>query len=341
MGAIKKHLYQTKLPDREMHHSRLFVDLAENIHIHHREFRTVFSLNEYFEFINVLKNSTEDIRNFLTQNKDYQEGVYPTTIVIAGGKERQLQFLKNSPAPNKSAYFANEFSIELQDEFVTDEIHVHYRDFRITLNREHFKIMAKGFMQALSALEEFEKKNTYVRQSHSDRIINDFNANDNEKKDTEIMGVIKLPTVSIKSNWYKNIMKDWSPNKRAIRLLLKQYAEDGKFFPIVVSTETNGDHLIVDGHHRFYACLKLGVEEVDAIISPLSFQQTEKLRKAKGLLKEFDNDTQYTYCVSAFYKTFLAYSLNQYYRNVFSKLAARNNLFFRIMRKFKCVLLGK
>jgi len=48
MGSVKKYLHKGMLPERERHHSRLFVDLAENIHIHHREFRTVFSLNEYF-----------------------------------------------------------------------------------------------------------------------------------------------------------------------------------------------------------------------------------------------------------------------------------------------------
>ena len=298
-------------------------------------------MNEYYEFVNVLKDSTEDIKNFLAQNKDYQEGLYPTTIAIAGGKKRQLQYLKNSPAPNKSAYYANDFSIELQDEFVTDEIHVHYRDFRIALSREQFKIMAEGFAQALSDLVEFEEKNIYIRQSHSDRLIKDFNASENEKESTEIMGIVKLPVACVKSHWYKNVMKEWNPSKRAIRLLLKQYAEEGKLFPIVVSTEVNGEHLIVDGHHRFYTCVKLGLEEVDAIISPLSFQETEKLRKVEVLLKEFDNETRNIYSMSAFYQTFLGYSLNQYYRNVFSRLTARNNLLFRIVRNLKGVLLGR
>ena len=51
MGSVKKNLYKGNLPEREKHHSRLFVDLAENIHIHHREFRTVFSLNEYLNML--------------------------------------------------------------------------------------------------------------------------------------------------------------------------------------------------------------------------------------------------------------------------------------------------
>ena len=127
MGSVRKYLFKEQLPEREAHHSRLFIDLAENIHIHHREYRTVFSLDEYFEYADIVAKSTIDVRNFLEQNPNYEEQKYPTTIMIAGGKERQLKFLSNSPKPNKRKYFSNDFAIELQDVYVTDEIHIHYR----------------------------------------------------------------------------------------------------------------------------------------------------------------------------------------------------------------------
>ena len=73
MGSIKKILSKSKLSNREKHHSRMFVDLAENIHIHHREFRTVFSLDEYFEYVDILFKSTKDVRAYLEQNKDYAD----------------------------------------------------------------------------------------------------------------------------------------------------------------------------------------------------------------------------------------------------------------------------
>ena len=65
MGSIKKMLAEANLPDRELHHSRMFIDLAENIHIHYREYRFIFSLPEFFEFSDILKKSTEDVRNYL------------------------------------------------------------------------------------------------------------------------------------------------------------------------------------------------------------------------------------------------------------------------------------
>ena len=54
MGAVKQVLADRQLNDREGHNSRLFVDLCENIHIHFREYRLIFSLDEYFEFVHDL-----------------------------------------------------------------------------------------------------------------------------------------------------------------------------------------------------------------------------------------------------------------------------------------------
>ena len=96
MGTVKLILAETKLRDREKHNSRMFVDLCENIHIHYREYRFVFSLAEYFEFANIISKSTQDVRNYLYQNPAFEEQGYRTTLMIAGGKERQMKFLSSS-----------------------------------------------------------------------------------------------------------------------------------------------------------------------------------------------------------------------------------------------------
>ena len=156
MGSVRKFLCKQSLDNREKHHSRLFIDVAENVHIHHREYRTVFSVNEFLEYANVVSAASRDLRAFLSDNPSYTEREFPTTIMISGGKERQLAKLKNSPEPSVSEYFNNDFAIELQDEFVTDEVHIHYRDFRLALDRKRFKDLAVGFGQALKSLEELE-----------------------------------------------------------------------------------------------------------------------------------------------------------------------------------------
>lgn len=340
MGSVKKNLSLATLPERERHHSRLFIDLAENIHIHHREFRTVFSLDEYFEYADIITRSTEDVRNFLAQNPNYQEQKYPTTIFIAGGKERQLKFLENSPSPNMSKYFSNDFAIELQDEFVTDEIHIHYRDFRLALNRKHFKQIAACFENALQQLENFEMENTYEREGHSDRFISDFNKT-GFPGGCKLGGVQPVKLSEIKSAWYQDILKEWKPDPSAIKNLVCSYKENKSFFPIVLSTEKDGSHKIIDGHHRFFAASQLKLESIDAIIINLEFSKTENVRKAEALLKEFDDETKYEYNLSQFYKHYSAFSLNRHYYNVYNRLMIRNTKIYRILRRLKRIFFGK
>jgi len=174
MGRVLKVLSKITLPDREAHNSRLFVDLCENIHIHHREFRVVFSLDEYFEYADKIFASTQDVRNYLVQNPDYEEKKYGTTPMVAGGRRRQMKLLQNSPRPNQSKYFPNDFAIELQEESETDEIHVHWRDYRFALPREHFRIIAEQFALAAKNLSDWESHNSYVRKPHRDRRIADL-----------------------------------------------------------------------------------------------------------------------------------------------------------------------
>jgi len=340
MGSVRKYLYQGTLSEREKHHSRLFIDLAENIHIHHREYRTVFSLDEYFEYADIVAKSTIDVRNYLEQNSGYKEKLFPTTIMIAGGKERQLKFLKNSPKPNASAYFSNNFAIELQDEYVTDEIHIHYRDFRIAMDRVRFREFANGFRNALASLDEFEKTETYNRESHSDRVIKEFNADNQNDIETEFMGATKVSLDEISSNWYENIESEWKPNKEAISLLMREFKKNGRFTPVILSTEKDGSHLIIDGHHRFFAALKLNINELDAIIVELKFSDTEKIRAAEVLLKEFDLDTKYKYSLSSFMRSYLGYKLNKYYSNSFNKKMMTQTLWYRILRKIKRIFFG-
>lgn len=341
MGSVRKYLFKTELPQREIHHSRLFIDLAENIHIHHREYRTVFSLDEYFEYADIISKSTNDVRNFLEQNPNYEEQKYPTTIMIAGGKERQLKFLQHSPQPNQSKYFSNDFAIELQDEFVTDEIHIHYRDFRIAMDRERFKKVAYGFQVALNELEEFETTQSYEREMHPDRVINNFNENNENTIETKQMGVKSVPIEKIHSFWYKDIETEWQPNQESINALQQKFHQENKLTPILLSTEKDSKHFIVDGHHRFYALKKLGIKKIDAVILDLTFEETSKIREAEVLLKQFDQETNYKYSLSAFMKSYLGHRLNRYYSNAFKHKMRSQTWWYRFLRQIKILILGK
>jgi len=322
MGAIKLYLSRKKLKDRELHNSRLFVDLCENIHIHYREYRFVFSIDEFFEFIDVLIMSMKDIRNYLYQNPDYKEMEYANTVMIACGENRQIKFLKNSPKPNCSAYNNNDLNIELQEECITDEIHVHYRDFRIVLNRENFKDVAEVFIEAYNNLIKFENNHNYIRKKHTDRAIKSFNTK--ITKDDIPFGIKKIKTEDIKSHWYKNLNKNWLPNKDYVKHLKHKFRNGAWIPPILVTQNYEGAYYIIDGHHRYYTVVELGLPYIDCVVIPMKFDETENLRKCEVLLKQFDKKTHYKYNLTSFLKDFLAFKFNRHYVDDFSKKTRKN-----------------
>ena len=264
--------------------------------------------------------------------------------MIAGGKERQLKFLKNSPNPTTSAYyFANDFAIELQDVFVTDEIHIHYRDFRIAMDRERFRVVAKGFKQSLDVLDDFEKNKKYERETHPDRIIKDFNEKDSTDIDTNLMGFKQIPLKNIKSFWFENLNKDFKPQKESISAIKKEYLRRNRLTPVILCKDPNviGGFHIVDGHHRVYVANQLKLEFISALILDLSFEETKSIREAELSLKKFDSDTNYKYNLSAYFKSFIAFRLNRFYSNAFKKKMMRQTLIWRFARKIKRIIFGK
>lgn len=333
MGLVKKELARITLPDREVHNSRMFVDLCENIHIHYREFRIVFSLDEYFEFVDILERSTEDVRSYLAQNPDYREGAYPTTLMVAGGQKQQRKLLQNSPAPNQSAYFANDFAIELQDESIVDEVHVHWRDYRFAMSREHLKLICDAFTKAKKELEAFEAANDYKRRLHADRTMEGF-AKERVKYADYRPGIMGVEKVDVSSIWtrYNDNCEKWKPDESAISYLMKFYKEGRAMAPIVLSTETNGEHHVIDGNHRLYAARRAGLTEVECIITDITFEDSALFRQAEGLLKKFDQETNFRFNTSGFNRQFFAYRASRYYTDHFHGVMTRVQRFRRWLK---------
>lgn len=339
MGSVKHVLASTTLPDREPHNGRMFVDLCENIHLHYREFRIVFGLDEYFEFADILARSTMDVRNYLAQNPDYREGEYPTTLMIAGGPARQRKPLENSPQPHQSKYFANDFAIELQDEDVIDEIHVHWRDYRFALNRTHFRQIADQFRAARDELDGFEAAHDYRRAPHPDRLTGPGEPEQAEKagegRESQrggaagppespveparpFTGVRQIPVNEIGSPHFED-PTDFDPDQRLVRAITDEMEGPTDVFPILLSTEDDGSHQIVDGHHRVAAVLRAGGEAVPAVVIDLPFAATRRLREAERALKRFDRETGHRYRASAFAQEFLAFRLGRHHRDAFHR----------------------
>lgn len=166
MGKIKKILAQKDLPGRELHNSRMFVDLSENIHIHFRELRLMFGVEEFFEFFSILQEGARDIKRYLKKNPGYKEQEVFDGILVGGGNRRQLVPLQKSPEPHTSKYFPNRLQIELQDERVIDAIHIHYRDYRLVMNIGTFKELVEGMKEALDQLNDILENQGYTPHEH-------------------------------------------------------------------------------------------------------------------------------------------------------------------------------
>lgn len=171
MGEIKRVLYNKELPGRELHNARLFVDLSENIHIHFREIRLMFGVDEFFEFAGILKSSAKDIKRYLRQHPEYEEQQVFDGIMVAGGARRQTTPLQKSPKPHESKYFPNRLQIELQEEKVIDSIHIHYRDYRLVMNIETFREFATGMKEAMDDLDKFLENYQYNQLEHPFRKV--------------------------------------------------------------------------------------------------------------------------------------------------------------------------
>jgi hypothetical protein len=171
MGSIKKILIKKDLPDRELHNSRMFVDLSENIHVHFREIRLMFGVEEFFEFFEILKEGARDIKKYLRRNPGYKEQEVFEGILVGGGAKRQIIPLQKSPQPHVSKYFPNRLQIELQEEKVIDAIHIHYRDYRFVMNIETFREFTHGMKEALNSLDEFLSQYDYKEGQHPFRQV--------------------------------------------------------------------------------------------------------------------------------------------------------------------------
>jgi hypothetical protein len=124
----------------------------------------------------------------------------------------------------------------------------------------------------------------------------------------------------IASYWHKDLQTEWKHNVDYIEVLKSRYRSNEAVPPLLVTKPNkDGIHLIVNGHHRYLAAQELGRAHVEVVILPMSFEETEELRKAEWLLKEFDKKTGYEYGMTTFLNDYVAFKFNRFYRNDFQR----------------------
>lgn len=135
----------------------ILVDLCENIHIHHREMRTEFTIAEFREYVDRLVEMKAEVEVYLADNPEYEEDAYHDTVWKVGGGPHLIQA---SPKPHRSAYYPDRLLVQLETP-KDHEIHIHYRDRRLDLWRDELRVLARTLNEAVEQLDAHEDRHGY------------------------------------------------------------------------------------------------------------------------------------------------------------------------------------
>ena len=118
----------------------------------------------------------------------------------------------------------------------------------------------------------------------------------------------------IHSYWYTNIIEEWNPEKEYIEYLKKKI-EQKEYLPPIIVVKADKEYTIVNGHHRYYAQLCMGVKRIKVFVLNGTFKDTEPLRKAEVLLKKYDKNTKNEFQFSGYLDRWAAAAENHVFIN--------------------------
>jgi hypothetical protein len=146
-----------------------------------------------------------------------------------------------------------------------------------------------------------------------------------------------IDITKVKSWWYKDIFSEWQPDLEYVDFIIKALRKKKYIAPIVVVQE--GDiYYIVNGHHRYYAHLKHEETQIKCIVIEGTFEESEPLRKAEVLLKEFDQKTEHRYRFSGYLDRWAAAAEEHTFINKYRPTFAYR--LYMLLRKLKNKLLS-
>ncbi|MCP4216748.1 MAG: ParB N-terminal domain-containing protein [bacterium] len=141
----------------------------------------------------------------------------------------------------------------------------------------------------------------------------------------------------IKSKWHKNLVADWQPNRDFITHLKAKIAA-GEYLPPIVVVKEEDAFYIVNGHHRYYAHLVSGLDKIKCLQIDGTFEDSEPLRKAEVLLKEFDQTNDYKYQFSGYLDRWAADAEGEKFINKFRPTVKFR--LYQMLKRIKNKLLG-
>lgn len=241
MGSIKKVLSLKTLEPRSITAKMLWLDLCENIHYHHRNYRLEMSVGEFAEFVSAVKNLYKAAEHTM-ERVQFKEGD-PNFLT-------QLQFA--TEVNNASDYFPNRLSLEWNRD---DTYHLHYRDFRLHLTKDEFDDLADAFIEGKRIRDEFvpfEKKYGPFKEAKTMKVdIEDVQPYDAGHKPGGFCldAAVDDPT---------------REHEEGIKACMELIKQGKKIVPILVAP--NGQRL--DGYKRYMAFKRLGHKEIEVFVDP-------------------------------------------------------------------------
>ena len=147
MGGIEKLYHRSYNLPKRSNAKTLTVDVAENIHLHYRDLRIEFSLNEFIEFMDHMKIMYSELKKWRESNPDWTESD-PNSFEDKFGIEFGKQ--KNKIKEN-SDYWDDRFSIEKK---MSGDYHIKWRNYRFEMDEASFIRWEIAFSEVIP---EFKK----------------------------------------------------------------------------------------------------------------------------------------------------------------------------------------
>jgi hypothetical protein len=151
VGRVKNLLFTQELKEAADRFSDMYsIEVCEDFHIHWRNLRLQFSLNEWAEFRAALDHAWHCWQN-MGGPLPHPDRSLPCYLKVNPGKTLHLNPVHDISGKN--------FRIE-DDDLNGPAIHVHYRSNRLELSHEEFLEMADGFTEAAKKLRASYEQDT-------------------------------------------------------------------------------------------------------------------------------------------------------------------------------------
>ena len=197
----------------------IWIDICENIHLHFRDLRIEFSLEEFKEFLLHIAELDQAFTDWHNANPNWTESDDPENF-----NNRHVIWLgKYTPASNMLAkrealYWPRRLSLE---SIASGIYHIHYRNFRIELTKECFDYIIQSFCQAEHSLLDYArtKQQSLIANSADTPTFRGFIDGINGSKIRGWVQAIEDPTIQ----WEVKLSVN---NKEVSRKLASEFRSD-------------------------------------------------------------------------------------------------------------------